>query len=186
MYTDNQSKFVVVIDRRKPLPQILNALYHVALGLVAEASAGEIATMEFLRYRTEEGTFSGVISRFPNIILQTDRGGQLRQFYSNCKAQSIRCHGFSTTMLGNSAEAQQTSTANAKFETLEFVLVAAFAPAAQLDPMTRKFSCWRQSPEEMPPRQFAMRYDTADGALGREMAQEFAKAKNLGNEDVLP
>jgi hypothetical protein len=186
MYNDNHSKFAVVIDRRKSLPQILNALCHVALGFAAEASAAEIATMEFLRYRNANGTFSGLISRFPNIVLQTDRGGQLRQFYATCKSAGLRCHGFITTMLGASAAAQQDDTTGAQFDELDFVLVMAFAPATQLDPLTKRFSCWRQPADAALMAQFTTRHDTADGALEREMARELAQATPFASDDILP
>jgi hypothetical protein len=140
IYEDNATKFVVVLNKKQPVPTLLNALGHTTAGL--SAKIGPVAP-DYLDYKCPAGGFTSTISRFPFIVLAAPNGSQLRKLTDECERLEIVTNVFVTAMLGTSAAAQLEATANAAADDLEFVAVALFGEAARIDPLTRKFSLWR-------------------------------------------
>ncbi|UOY03721.1 DUF2000 domain-containing protein [Blastococcus sp. PRF04-17] len=139
MYTDNEKKFTAVLNRRHPLPLLMNALGHLASGLTATLN-GE---GEFLDYPCPAGGFTAKVSRFPFIVLSADNGNQLRRLRDGAAEASLPHNVFVTSMLGPSAVAQVEATRTATTDDLDYVAVAVFGSAELLTPLTRKFSLFR-------------------------------------------
>lgn len=140
LYQDNAKKFVVVLNKKLAPSTLMNALGHVTAGLGSKVGPDE---PDYLDYKCPAGGFTSAISRYPFIVLAAPNGNQVRKLTEECVRQDIPSNAFVTAMLGASAEEQMAATEQATEQDLEFVAVAVFGAAEQLDPLTRKFSLWR-------------------------------------------
>ncbi|MBP2705868.1 DUF2000 domain-containing protein [Microbispora sp. RL4-1S] len=140
MYADNSKKFVAVLNKRFPVPVLMNALGHLASGLGGIVPSSET---EFLEYPCPAGDFVSSISRYPFIVLRSDNGNQLRTLAAAAGEQGLPRNVFTETMLGSSAEDQINATKNASAEELEYIGVLVFGDAEVLQPLTKKFSVFK-------------------------------------------
>lgn len=149
MYKDNACKFVAVLNRNIPIPQLLNALGHMTAGLVSQRSGTE--AMCFLRYEDADGGIHPAISRWPFIVLAAKNSGQIRRLREELRRSVVEglviYNDFVETMIGVSAEDQLRQTKGARETDLEFYGAVTFGPAGVLDPVTKRFSLFR--PEHM-------------------------------------
>lgn len=141
MYTDNDYKFVVVLNKKIDLPQLLNALGHMTAGLVGQYKNQE--TMRFLRYEDADGGLHPAISHYPFIILEARNGNQIRTLRQSAIEAGILFNDFVDTMLGTSAADQLEKTKNTPESKLEYFGICLFGSADQLSSLTRKFSIFR-------------------------------------------
>lgn len=142
-YSDNTSKFVAVLNRKAPLPQLLNALGHISAGLTAEHP--DLTEMHFLNYADAGGGEHPGISRFPFIVLTARNGNQIRTLRNAAFERRIPFVDFVDTMLGESAEDQLRRTQQTPEAELDYLAIALFGLSMDLDPLTRKFSLFRST-----------------------------------------
>jgi hypothetical protein len=136
-YDNNSRKFVAVINRKHPLPIILNALAHSAIGLSAKTGGQE----QLLDYPNAASGFAAKISEYPFIMLEAKNSNQLRTLFDAAKEDNTLVYNvFTTSMIGASAQAQIDATRAAAGDALDFVVVVLFGEREQLDPLTKKFS----------------------------------------------
>ncbi|TAK14722.1 MAG: DUF2000 domain-containing protein [Anaerolineae bacterium] len=138
MYTDNEFKFVAVLNKKIELPRLLNALGHMTAGLVSLCENTQ--SMRFLEYRDADGGFHPGISFYPFIILSAKNGNQIRTLRAAAIGEGILCTDFVDTMLGSSAQDQMDKTRSTKEELLDYYGVCLFGSAAKLNDLTKKFS----------------------------------------------
>lgn len=148
-YSDNASKFVAVLNRKAPLPQLLNALGHISVGLTAEHP--DLNEMHFLSYADANGGEHPSISRFPFIVLTARNGNQIRTLRNAALERRIPFVDFVDTMLGESAEDQLRRTKDTPEADLDYLAIALFGLAMDLDPLTRKFSLFRATDGDRAP-----------------------------------
>jgi hypothetical protein len=161
IYKDNEYKFVAVLNRKVPLPQLMNALGHMTAGLTSQCNYQDLA---FLRYQDGDGSVHPNISRYPFIILSAKNGNQIRTLRYAALQQGIHFTDFVDTMLGSSAEDQLQRTRSTKEVNLDYFGVCLFGNAAKLDELTRKFSLFTVKAEEPPqPQQFSLHDPLAFG-----------------------
>ena len=141
MYSDNQFKFVALLNTKLPLHQLLNAYGHAVGGLVSHCP--DSLDMKFLRYETCEGTAHSWISRYPIIELAAN-SSQIRRFKLEIRplvdAGEVAYNDFVGTMIGNCAEEQLERTRACPEHDLEFFVAVVFGGAALIGPYTKRFS----------------------------------------------
>jgi hypothetical protein len=135
MYSDNDKKLYIVVNRNLDSALLFNAACHISAGITRQ-----IASPEFDHYPTQLEGVAAHLSRYPVVILQAKNSGQLAKLVSKAQEEGVLCNFFTTTMLSHSAEQQIADTQNAAFEELEFVAVAVYGEAEQLAPLTKRFS----------------------------------------------
>lgn len=151
MYMDNSHKFVAVLNERVPLPHLLNALAHMAAGLVAAAQqVDEVEQMRFLRYLDANGDAFPAISTYPFIILAARNSSQLRALRQAARAAYLPSTAFVDTMLGSSAADQLDKTRSTPEADLTYFGVLVFGPVGTLTPLTRKFSLFKGVSSDSP------------------------------------
>jgi hypothetical protein len=142
MYADNQYKWVVVLNRRVQLPQLLNAVAHLALDMRAQCN-DEVAGL-FHSYKDSEAKLMSTISNWPVIVLQANNGDQLRTLRAAALATGIPCQTFADTMLGQSAEDQLRRTKATSEDNLEYFAVLLFGKAEELQVLVKRYSLFSQ------------------------------------------
>lgn len=142
MYTDNQHKFVAVVNPKIEIPKLMNGLGHITAGLMAQANNQE--EMQFLKYEFQaDWTTPSLISLYPYIVLKAKNSNQLRTLHRAANEAGILHNVFTDSMLGASADEQMANTKNTDTENLNYFCVALFGASDRLATMTRKFSLFR-------------------------------------------
>lgn len=136
-YLNNQSKFVVVINKKHSLPVVMNSITHISYGISKEIEDSS----KILNYENVDLGLNAQISEFPFIILETNNSNQLLKLIQTAKGtDGVKLNFFSTSMLGYSAEDQINATKNASLEDLDFVSVILFGTKEIIEPLTKKYS----------------------------------------------
>lgn len=141
MYADNDYKFVAVLNKKVELPQLLNALGHMAVGLTSLSS--NVADMRFLCYQDADGGTHPAISHYPFIVLVANNSNQIRSLRQAAIEAGILYNDFADSMLGASSEDQLRQTAERSEQDLDYFGICLFGPSETLTPMTRKFSLFK-------------------------------------------
>ncbi len=141
-YADNQFKWVAVLNKKVALPQLLNALGHLAVGLRPQCI--EEAAGFFHSYEGADGKQVASISNWPVIVLRADNGNQLRTLRANALTAGLPCQAFLDTMLGTSAEDQLQKTKTTADDKAEYFAVMIFGKSDVLQTLTKKFSLFTQ------------------------------------------
>ena len=141
MSTDLTHKFVAVLNKKAPIPKQLNALAHMAAGLVGGYS--DLAQMRFSAYRDADGVEHPSISDHGFIILQADNANQLRTFRNALSEREIPFTDFTSLMTVGTYLEQHDLMASTKEADLEYWGICTFASKEELDPLTKKFSLWK-------------------------------------------
>ena len=142
-YADNEYKFVAVLNRKIPLPILLNALGHMAAGIGATEQQRD--AMRFLHYEDANGGSHPNISKYPFIILAAKNGNQIRRFRQDVRGLDLPYTDFTNTMLGTSAADQLQQTRDCQEADLDYFGLCTFGAAEQLDSLTKKFSLFSAS-----------------------------------------
>ena len=108
MYADNEYKWVAVLNRKAPLPQLLNAVGHLALGMRSQCK--EEAAGFFHDYEGADGRLMSTVSHWPVIVLQANNANQLRTLRAAALDAGLPCQAFVDAMIGQSAEEQIRKT----------------------------------------------------------------------------
>jgi hypothetical protein len=135
------NKFVAVLNKKVEVGSLMNALAHMAAGLVA--SYPDQAAMRFDSYVDADGNDHKSISDHPFIILRADNSNQLRTFREGLIEVGVHFVDFTSTMTVGTYEEQQERTRQTPEEELEYYGVVMFGPKAMLNDLTKKFSLWR-------------------------------------------
>lgn len=135
-------KFIAVLNKKIPVPKLLNALGHMTAGLAANYP--EKSAMRFDDYQDKDGGLHQHISDLPFIILQADNSNQIRSLRTNLLASGIACVDFTSTMTIGTYMEQQEQTRNTPEAELEYFGICMFGPNDILNRFTKKFSLWRQ------------------------------------------
>jgi hypothetical protein len=140
-YVPVTHKFVVVISKKVPAGNAMNAVGHMAAGLVA--LCGVPAEMRFDNYQDRDGNDHPSISDNPFIVLRADNSNQLRNFRTVLKEAGLPFNDFTSTMLEGTYADQQERTRQTAEAELEYFGVCTFGEIDKLNTLTKKFSLWR-------------------------------------------
>jgi hypothetical protein len=139
-YENNGKKFAVIVNRKHPLPVVLNAMAHAAFGMSGKGQ--DIGNL--LDYSNGGTGFSAKIDEYPFIILEAKTSNQLQTLVSSVvDDEGIAYNVFTTSMIGTSATAQLEATREASGEALDFVVVVLFGPRENVERFTKKFSLFK-------------------------------------------
>ncbi|CAI0981072.1 DUF2000 family protein [Serratia entomophila] len=138
MYSDNEKKFYIILNRNHETATLFNAACHLTAGIT-----DLIEQREFHHYPSSIDGISANMSHYPVVILQAKNSSQLSSLILKCREERVLFNFFTTTMLSYSAEQQIADTANSEYDQLDFVAVALYGETEQLKPLTKKFSVYR-------------------------------------------
>ena len=134
-------KFVAVLNKKIPVPNLMNALGHMAAGL--SASYTNLPGMRFDNYFDKDGGNHKSISDNPFIILSADNSNKIRALRIVLIEKGIHFVDFTSTMtVGTYIEQQQRTKETPELE-LEYYGICLFGPIDQINELTRKFSLWK-------------------------------------------
>jgi hypothetical protein len=134
-------KFVAVLNKKIPVNVLMNALGHMAAGLVGSIS--DRAAMRFDSYYDKDGNQHPSISDNPFIILVADNSNKLRALRLELIAANISYVDFTSTMTIGSYIEQQERTKNTPESELEYYGVCMFGEADKINALTKKFSLFK-------------------------------------------
>lgn len=134
-------KFVVVLNKKVPIGNLMNALGHITAGLAASYPYKE--EMRFDDYQDADDNPHANISDNPFIVLQADNSNKLRTFRQALIEAGLPCVDFTSTMTEGTYTEQQTRTKQTAEVDLEYWGVATFGEIEKLNKLTKKFSLWR-------------------------------------------
>jgi len=134
-------KFVAILNKKIPVPNLMNALGHMAAGL--SASYPNILEMRFDSYIDKDEGNHKSISDNPFIILSADNSNKIRTLRNILIEKGIHFVDFTSTMtVGTYVEQQQRTKETPELE-LEYYGLCLFGEINQVNELTRKFSLWR-------------------------------------------
>lgn len=134
-------KFVAVLNKKIPVPALMNALGHMAAGLSANYPV--IAEMRFASYFNKDGGEHKSISDNPFIILEADNSNKIRTLRKALIEKNIHFVDFTNAMtIGTYLEQQERMKTTPELE-LEYYGLALFGEINQVNELTKKFSLWR-------------------------------------------
>ena len=134
-------KFVAVLNKKIPVPNLMNALGHMAVGL--SASYSNIPDMRFDSYFDKDGGNHKSISDNPFIILAADNSNKIRALRNFLIEKNIHFVDFTSTMTVGTYIEQQRTTKETPEAELEYYGICLFGEVNQVNELTRKFSLWR-------------------------------------------
>lgn len=142
MYADNEYKWVALLNRTIPLPQLMNAISHLALGVRNDwpEPADHLDA-----YEDSDRQPMAIISHWPVIVLEAKNSNQLRTLRSSAAAAGLKCQAFANTMIGDSAEVQLQKTKATDEKNVDYYALLLFGRSDLLHGLTRQFSLLRPS-----------------------------------------
>lgn len=134
-------KFVAVLNKKIPVPNLLNALGHMAAGLAA--SYPSIPQMRFDNYIDHDNGSHQSISDNGFIILQADNSNKIRTLRLDLIREGVHFVDFTNTMTIGTYLEQLERTRSTPESELEYYGICMFGEIAKLNPLTKKFSLWK-------------------------------------------
>lgn len=134
-------KFVAVLNKKIPVPNLMNALGHMSTGL--SASYTNIPEMRFDSYFDKDGGNHKSISDNPFIILSAYNSNKIRALRNSLIEKNIHFVDFTSTMTVGTYLEQQQRTKETPEAELEYYGLCLFGEINQVNELTRKFSLWR-------------------------------------------
>lgn len=138
---DLTNKFVAVLNKKISVGSLMNALGHMAAGLVSSYS--DIPAMRFDSYIDANGNVHKSISDNPFIILSADNSNQIRTLRQELIVANVHFVDFTSTMTVGTYTEQKERTKQTPEEQLEYYGICLFGDRMVLAPLTKKFSLWR-------------------------------------------
>lgn len=132
-------KYSVVLNRQMAVGVQLNALGHVAVGLAHQAPTPDQAMRHFV---DAAGTFVGLMSDHPLIVLAGPNSGKLRQAYEAAREASLLCNAFVLDMKDGQPVDQETVIRCKTGAELEFVAVGCWGEPDAVRQVFRRFSLY--------------------------------------------
>lgn len=139
--TELTNKFVAVLNEKVPIGALMNALAHMAAGLVG--SHMNTSEMRFDNYADADGGIHPSISDHPFIILGAENSNQIRTLREVAIEAKIHFTDFTSTMTVGAYREQKERTRSTSEANLEYYGMCMFGPAQVLSVLTKKFSLWR-------------------------------------------
>ena len=134
-------KFVAVLNKKIPVPNLMNALGHMAVGL--SVSYPNLPEMRFENYFDKDGGKHQSISDSPFIILSADNSNKIRTLRNALIEKGIHFVDFTSAMTVGTYFEQHQKMKEAQELSLEYYGICLFGQIDQINELTRKFSLWR-------------------------------------------
>ena len=143
-------KIVAILNKDLPTGVALNAASHMALGLSARAhkeTPDQADEMIFQKYKDANGKLYPFISGLSLIVLR-GKANELRKFHTACLENNILNTVFLKEMTGGTYHEQLERLSTTLSEDVGYYGVCAIADRSILDPLTKRFSLWRDVVDE--------------------------------------
>jgi cystathionine beta-lyase/cystathionine gamma-synthase len=187
MYTENQKKFVFIVNEKFNPGAMLNAYGHVALGLAGMLDQNHtLNEVEFLDYHQDGNIGPALLSTYPVIVLKAKNGSQLRRLRDDAQKAGLYVNYFTHTMNGESARGQLEATRSTPVEQQEFAVVALFGPQDILAPLTKRFSLLGGATSSHADAQPPVKSAAADAALQTKAVHAGDPRPRIGGSAAIP
>jgi hypothetical protein len=144
LYADNDYRWIVAVFSKADPGRQFNVAGHALLGLRDQVRALGLEDREaFCDYRTADEGLHARISRWPVIVLKTDRASLLRRLYLAARERGVPANAVLAEMIDTDHETQVANTARVTVDEARFLCVAVFEKNGQLKDLTRRFSLLR-------------------------------------------
>ena len=134
-------KFVAVLNETAPVGVLMNALGHMADGIVGGASSLE--EMRFDSYFDKDGGEHRSISDCPFIILKAENSSQIRRLRQEFASAEIKFVDFTSTMTVGTYFEQKERTRGTAEKDLEYYGICAFGEIEKIGQFTKRYSLWK-------------------------------------------
>jgi hypothetical protein len=141
-YENNKIKTVVAVNIAFPVPQIMNAMGHALIGLVAKQG---VESFNLLPYRSEGYDFNSAISEYPLIVVQAKSSRELVKLVTRLKDLKISHNIFIDAMIGRNAQEQKLATHGASPENSNIMCVALHGEEEIIRPAIKSLSVYRRN-----------------------------------------
>jgi hypothetical protein len=140
-YIPTTDQFVCVVNKKIEIPKIMNAIGHMAAGLVNRHNDSTEA-MRFRDFKDMDEQVHPSISENGFIVLRSDNSNQLRTLRNKLIEENIIFTDFTETMVGGTYVDQQNVFNQTKEENLEYFGVCFFMNKEKSRELTKKFSLY--------------------------------------------
>jgi len=135
---ESSKRFIVILNKKIPTGQLMNALGHMTAGLAG--GSGKAEEMCFLQYVDKDGGAHPNISHFPFIVLKAENSNKIRMVRSEAISRGIPFTDFTSTMTVGTSKEQQDATKDTREAELEYYGICLFGDTSVLREFTGKFS----------------------------------------------
>ncbi|WP_186106186.1 DUF2000 family protein [Burkholderia gladioli] len=141
-YENSSRKTILVLNTEFTAPVLMNAMGHVAIGLIGARNAGD---WNLLDYPSPGFEVESRISEYPVVVLRAKKSPRLEKLVLGLKQAGIAHNVFIDTMLGRTADEQRAATLHAVRGVARIVCVGLFGDEASIRPLIKAFSVYKMS-----------------------------------------
>lgn len=138
--SENEKRFVAVLNKKIELGRSLNVLGHLSVGLTNQLEVDEAL---FVDYQDSDGGIHPSLSHYPFIVLKADNSNKIRKARELAIEQGIKFTDFTHTMIEGGSTVQQRTTNQTKEQAFEYLGIAFFGDSETLKNITKKFSLYK-------------------------------------------
>lgn len=139
--SDNEKRFIAILNKKIELGRLMNALGHMTAGLCANYP--DIQELTFLQYVDKDGDTHPNISHFPYIVLQANNSNKIRTVREELKKREIPFTDFTHTMIAGSSADQLQQTKETHEKDMEYFGICFFGKTEEVREFTKKFSLFK-------------------------------------------
>lgn len=140
-YIPTTHQFVCVVNKKIPAPQLLNAVGHMAAGLVNQ-HLQDTSLMRFRNFIDKDKTIHPSTSENGFIVLRSENSNQIRTLRNKLIEEKIVFTDFTATMVPGTYVDQQNNFDKTSELDLEYFGVCFFAEKEKSKDLTKKFSLY--------------------------------------------
>lgn len=140
-YTPTTHQFVCVVNKKIEAPKLLNALGHMAAGLVNQYRQ-DTSLMRFRDFIDKDKTIHPSTSENGFIILRSENSNQIRTLRNKLIEEHILFTDFTQAMVPGTYVDQQNEFDNTAEADLEYFGICFFAEIEKARELTKKFSLY--------------------------------------------
>ncbi len=142
MVHNDKYKFVAVMNEKIETGRALNAIAHMALGLVNMADDELKEKMSFIDFTDKDNEVHKSISGLSLIVLK-GRNGEIKKVRNSFKEENILFVDFLETMTGDTYAEQLIKTKELGTDEHNYFGLLGFGEIDKINPITKKLSLYR-------------------------------------------
>ncbi len=136
-------KFVIVLNKKIEISKLMNAIGHMSLGIVVDASPKEKENMGFFHYIDKDNNSYPSLSKNSYIVLRADNSNQIRTLRSLVIEHGIRYVDFTKIMQEGTYLEQIEKMKTTSEAEQEYCGICLFGNISIISELTRKFDLWK-------------------------------------------
>ena len=134
-------RFVAVVNKKYDAPQLVNAVGHMAAGLVNQYQS-DTSLLRFRDFIDQSESVHPSTSENGFIVLRSKNSNQLRTLRNELIARNIQFTDFTETMIPGNHITQQAEFSKTPEDLLEYIGICFFAEIEESKELTKKFSLY--------------------------------------------